>query len=371
MSNDIQKALPLEEQIESKRRSWGAVGVIFHSTEVALQARAAELKQKLAAVPKEPKDLVAAEVTLKEAKQARKAIEEDRKKITERVMGAIKRIMQPEQQVDADIEIYQAAIIAVKKKKQEYDDKQKLKTKELAAVAEKVRLYIANTNAEYLRQQAQLISDSYTAALNGVAGKMPPVPPESIAPYIAKVKARINATNRTMVAPAIAAIANTQQDIDAEIVKHFKPLTAQQYIDGFAADIDLKYADYELAWKNKEQALKINEEEALENSIAIDRQQSADVATAAFQAMSVSVSETTTKPLKKSYAIDLPETLESAKVIITAYMSNTPKCDPELRITKWFSGFGVKQMIQALENLKNDDNNFTFTGLAWKTVDKL
>lgn len=372
MSEEIQKALPVDKAVEDKRKAWGAVGVIFHRTEIALQVRAAELKQKLAAVPKLPKDLATAEVTLKEVKQQRNALEVDRKKITERVLGAVKRIMVPEQEVEQGIKDFEAAIIAVKKKQKEDDDKLKQKQDELKSVAEKVRLHIANTNAEYLRQQAKLIADSYTNALNGIEGKMPAVPPADIKPYVAKIKARINATNRTMQAPTIAAVVNTQEDVDAEITKHFKPTTAQQYIEGFAADVDLKYDDYELAWNNKEQALKINAEEVVENALAIDKQQSADVATAGFQSMAANVSETTTKPLKELYALDMPETLASAKIIITAYMANPAKCDPELgRVTKWFTGFGIKQIMSALEKVKNDDDKFTFTGLVWKTVDKL
>lgn len=368
----LQPALQLEATKEAKRKAWGQVGVIFYSTEIALQLRAGTLKTKLAAMPKEPKDLATAEATLKSVKQDRNTLEEERKKITSRVQDAISRIMIPEKEVDQAIKDFEAAIISVKKKKKEADDKEEHKKIELAAVAEKVRIYIANTNAEWLKYQAKLISDSYVAALNGIEGKMAPVPPENIQAYVAKVKARVNIDNRTMEAPLIAAVINTQEDVDAEIKKHFTPISAQEYVDGFVADIDLKYSDYELAWKDKEQALKINEEEVAENAIAIDKQQSADVATAGFQAMATTtISETTTKTLKEAYALDMPETLESCKKIIHAYMLNAAKCDKELRISKWFTGFGVKQMIAALEKVKNDDNNFNFTGLVWKTVDKL
>lgn len=372
MSQELKKALPVDEAVEAKRKAWGQVGVIFYSTEMALQLRAGALKTKLATIPREPKDLATAEATLKSVKQDRNALEEERKKITSRVQDAITRIMIPEKEVDQAIKDFETAIIAVKKKKKETDDKEENKKKELAAVAEKVRIYIANTNAEWLKYHAKLISDSYVAALNGIEGKMAPVPPENIQAYVAKVKARVNIDNRTMQPPLIAAVINTQEDVDAELKKHFTPMTAQEYVDGFVADMDLKYSDYELAWNDKEQALKMNEEEVAENATAIDKQQSADVATAGFQAMAVTmVSETTTKPLKELYALDMPETLESCKKIIHAYMLNAAKCDAQLRISKWFTGFGVKQMIAALEKIKNDDNNFNFTGLVWKTLDKL
>lgn len=364
--------MQLEAAKEQRRAAWGKVGVLFYSTEMALQARAADLKEKLSVLPQAPKDLVAAEATLKAVKQDLKALEESRKEVTGRVMKAVSRIMEPEKEVQAGIELFEAEIIKVKKIDAAEKLKNEQKQKELNSVAEKVRLYIANTNAEWLRYHAKLISDSYIAALNGIPDKMPAIPPANIATYLAKVKARISIDTRTMPAPTIAAIVNTQADIDAEIAKHFSPTPPQEYVDGFAADLDLKYSDYELAWNNKEQALKINEAEAAENALAIDQQQSADVATAGFQAMAITVSQTTTKPLKEVYVLDLPETLDSAKKIIKAYMTNTAKCDPELtRVTKWFTGFGIKQMMTALEKVKNDDINFEVTGLAWKTQDKL
>lgn len=362
--NQVQTTQQTEQE---KSAVWGRMGVAIWKSELSLQATTQAIIAKLGTAPKEPKDLPAAEERLKIAKQEAAAQSESRLTVTKKLDAVISRMIKPEKDTQAAITEFTQEVIKVKKKKAEDDRLEEQKKEELKQITIKVKSYIANTNAAYLKEQNELLAVSYTHALEKVA-------PEALPAYLQKVKARITVAKRTMPPPVFAPVYNTKEDIEAHIVSVFNPMSAQEYVDGFAADVDFKYSDYELAWNNKEQAAEINKETAAEISLAIDQQQNIDVAVAGFQGMSVGSPNVSvdTKPLKEEYKISMDETLASAKIIISAYMANAQKCDPNLgRVTKWLDGFGVKQMISALEKVKNNDNAFEFTGLKWKTVEKL
>ncbi len=366
-----EQQLSIEQVKEQKRKAWGEAGIKFHSNELALQSEAQALISQLV-LPTKIEEVPRAEEKLKEVKRANLALIEKRKKTTNTLDEVISRFMKPEKSVIAEIEKSEAEIIKVKKADEKVKKDNLLKAEERKQVAEKVRVYIANTNAEYLRQQNQLISDSYIVALNGHEKFPGGIKPENIETYLTAVKRRITLENRTMPPPIIKAIVNTQEDIDAEIAKAFTPPSAQEYVNGFISDLALKYEFYELAWNDKEQALALNKQESEENTVAIQKQESTEIAVASFQGMaSVTTVRADTDPLKKIYKLDLPETFASAKIIMTAFLANTDKCEPKVRSTKWLSGFGVAQMILALEKVKSDDDNFNFTGLVWKQDDKL
>lgn len=354
-----------KELLEKKRTNWGNFAVTIHNTEMQLQVTAQQISATLVA-PTKVEDLPAAERALDAAKKNLKTLIDTRKVITGRFDEVAVRLMLPEKSVDQNISTFATAVINVKKQKEIADRASEQKRIELAQVAEKVRIYIADINAAYLTEQAKLISDSYVYALANID-------PQSLDEYISKIKKRVTVAKRTMQAPSIKAIHNTQTDIDAEIAKVFKPISAQQYVDDFASDVDQKYFDYKLAWNNKTQALDLNTQEEAENATAITQQKqhetvAATVMALAAPALTVGVQ---TKNLKSVYKLVMDETFENANIIITAYLSNAQKCRSKLSISKWLTGFGVKQMMGALEKLKAADEKFDFQGLVWTTEDKL
>jgi len=358
-----QNLLP-EQVIEKKRVAWGNLGVAVHNAEIALQLKQQAII-KLLVAPTKTDQLPAAEETLKLAKKQLEQLEEDRKKVTSKFEGVTKRLMKPEKEVDATIATFATTIINLKKQAEKDEKKLKQINDELNAIAAKVRLYIAEINASYLSEHAKLINDSYVYALEKIH-------PDTKDEYLAKLKARITIAKRTMPPPVYKAVVATQADVDDEIAKVFKPITAQEYIDGFVKDLEAKYSDYKLAWDNKEQALKLNEQEAIDNASAIEQQKQHDTVAANIQALvQTPVVGFTGKRLKEVYKLAMDETFEHANIICTAYLANTQKCREKLQITKWLTGFGVKQMISALEKIKNDDEKFNFDGLIWTTEDKL
>lgn len=363
---ELQVSKLIDKEVEIKRRvAWGEFGVVLYHGEIALQLRAQEINSKLIE-PKTTQQIKEAEQALALVKKEYIALVEERKdKYTARFNSVAKRLMQPEQSIEEAIKANEAALIKAKQTEKEELKTTENKDKELKAIAEHVRLYVADMHAAYLKAQAKLISDAYKYAVDTK------IPVDQIEAYVGKVSARINLANRTTPAPKPAFKYNTQEDIDAEVTKHFKPWAPQQYVDGFAIDIKNKFADWELALKNPEQALKLNDDEEGVTILAIEDNKEKETVSAKLEAIAMPLTEEPAgKSLKQVWKIVEPETIEEAFFIINAFTVNKKACVPELNKVKPVN-LGVKQMISALEGVKNKDAAFEVTGIKFIQVEKL
>jgi hypothetical protein len=76
------------------------------------------------------------------------------------------------------------------------------------------------------------------------------------------------------------------------------------------------------------------------------------------------------KELKKKYEIDMEDNEASALLIITAFVTNFKEAKEGIRV-KSMMALSIAQMGSALAWMKNKDNAFSFTGINFKTVEKL
>lgn len=365
-NEQLQIAKLIDKEIEQKRRAaWSGFGVELYYGEIALQLRAQEIANKLID-PQTIQQIQETETALAIVKKELNDLIEERKtKYTARFISVTKRLMTPENSVEAAIKLNEAALLKAKLEKKEADKTAENKEKELKGIAEHVRVYVADMHAAYLKMQLKLINDAYVHALEKE------IPVAGIQDYIKKVSLRINEASSTTPLPRPVFKYNTQADVDAEITKQFNPWQPQKYIDGFTLDIQAKFADWELALKNKEQAAKINTEEFNATTDAIDDNKEKETVAAKLDAIAMPVAEVSAgKQLKQVYKIAEPQTIEEANIIIAAYLINQKECMPELRKIKAIN-FGVKQMISALENIKNNDENFSVTGITFTQIEKL
>jgi hypothetical protein len=353
-----------EQVVEQKRSAWGKMGIAIYNKELSLQAKSQEIIATLV-LPTEFERIPQAEEILKVAKQNTAAIEEERKTVTTKLNSVIDRLMLAEKAATQKTTEFANGLLQLKKRAKEWEIKEQQKVHELKQIAEKVRLYIADINAALLNEFSKFKSDSYEYALANIK-------PQDLPAYLTKVKARLTVKKYTINPPNMTAQFNTQDVVDAEVLKTFNPKPAAEYIEGFIADIDLKFNDYKLAWDNKEQALQLNKQESQEDAEAIAQQKQQETVAANIQAMASTPSVGYGgKSLNEVFKLAMEETFEHANIIIMAYLTNAEKCRDEIRVTKWLTGFGVKQMISALEKIKNDDNKFDFNGLKWTKEDKL
>jgi small-conductance mechanosensitive channel len=353
---------PLIEQ--KKATAWSTFGVQLYRKEIQLQLLSQQIIAKLV-TPQTPEQIQQAEQALATVKKDRDALIEQRKEKTEHFRNVTNRLMQPEKNIDTEIVKVEAALLKVKQQEKNKEKEKSDKEKELKAIAEQTRVYVADMHASILKALAKLINDAYKHALEIEK------PVTDIPAFIEKVTARVNASTTTTPKPKPAFKFNTQEDVDAEIEKNFSPWQTQQYIDGFKIDIEKKFFDWGNALKNKPLATELNDTEFTETVAAIDENKERETISAKLDNIAEAVTETAVgKPLKEEFTLDEPETIEQAIVIINAFTVNRALCIPEMRKIKP-ANIGVKQMISALEAVKNNDNNFAVTGLVFKKVDKL
>lgn len=369
MSEELQLQVSklIDKELENKKiAAWGGFGKQLYHAEIIFQLRQQKIVEKLVN-PRTAEEIAAAEAALAIVKKERKALVDERIAITtNRFDPVIARLMKPEKDIATAIAANEAAILKAKQSQAEEQKIKANKEKELIQVAEQVRTYIADMHAAYLQAQVKLLKDAYTHALEAKKTL------EELPEYLKKVKARLTVANRTTPPPKIIAKYNTQDIVDTEIKKHFTPWSPQQYIDGFAIDVDAKFTDWDLALKNPEQATELNNNEYAVTLEAIEDQKAKETVTAKLEAIACPIVEgtPTTKALKEVYKLEEPETIAEAMVIINAFTVNQKITIPNLTKIKPIN-LGVKQMIAALEDIKNKDNNFEFTGLNFKLIQKL
>lgn len=359
---EIQKHID-DKVLKARAASWSGFGVELYKKEIQLQLAAQEIIAKLITPTKE--QLKEAEQAVATVKKELEALIDERKVPTERFKKVAQRLMEPEKQVEQAVNKIQEGILKVKQELKADEKAADDKRKELVAIAEQTRVYVADMHASILKALAKLINDAYKHALEV------DMPVTEVPAFIAKVSARVNAGTTTTPLPQPKFKHNTKEDVDAEVAKHFKPWTPEQYIQGFTIDIEKKFFDWELALKNKPQAEKLNTNEYTETVAAIDELKERETMTARLDAIAMPVETAPdVKPLKEVYKLEEPETIEQALEIINAFTINRALCIPEMRKIKPMN-IGIKQMIAALEAVKNADNAFEVTGLLFKKIDKL
>ena len=157
-----------------------------------------------------------------------------------------------------------------------------------------------------------------------------------------------------------------------QVWKKYFPIDVSPYVQSFRDGLAAKLSDYPVAFANKEQALKIQQDEAkaTADALALKQQQSELASKMQQAAQPVSVEPVITKALKKSYEVDMPDSVESILQVMAAFSANIHLCMPKLKVTKWWS-FTPLQAANALGKVKSDNNSFEVTGITFKEVDKL
>lgn len=351
---------------QEKKNNWGNFGVSLYRQEQVLILKAGEIISKIK-LPEKLEDVEAAEKLLKDLKLEEKALQESRKKITSKLDDLTSRLMQPEKRLPSELQKLSNAIIVVKKRHEEDKAKDNAKIKESANIKAKVITYVADMNAALLEGQSKLLFDSYNYALDNVAV-------QDKDEYLAKVKKRVTEANQTIPRPQFVSNILTQAEIEKIIDDTFSVRPASEYVKNYEDELALKFSDFKNAKEDKEQA-KINAQNDRNLEVTgIEDKKKEEVVSAQIIALSDTSSSVITpsdvKELKKVYSLSLEESEANADIILSAYVANMKKVKEQLRIEKWFN-LSIKNIIKALEKLKNDDENFNFTGAIWKEETKL
>lgn len=361
-SNDQQVAI--EGQ---KRKAWGDMGVIIYRQELQLQVSAQASLSKLEVMPAKIEDVPAAEAALKEVKADCVKLTEERKKITSKFDEVTQRLMGPEKSFSTPILEFSNQIIKIKKDHEISEKKKKDKLDEYSRIKQNLLIAVSNIDAEYKRLVNEKVNTAYLFAFENS------VKPEEKADYMDRVCFRISEKHFTPQVPDASKLGvyNTPLEIQTLINEVFvvKP---SDYVALFAVELEKRFEDYDVAFNNKQEALKIAQEELVKkNNEITDNQQNAVVsATLECVSTDIAVEPSGFKALKKSYEVDMPETFENAMKILSAFMANKTKAAEKTTVKKWFS-FNADSAGKALAKLKSEDNSFAPVGITFKEVDKL
>lgn len=354
------------EVIEQKRSAWGQMGVVVYKQELQLQVEA-QATIKSINYPTKIEDIPGAEQKLKELKAAQKTIESKRKEITSRFDDVVKRLMEPEKSFTEPINNLSAKIIEIKK---EYEAEQKRK-QSIIDEASAIRLYYQNESvrvkAELQAKVNSLVSRCYEKALQDDT-----IDPDNVEAYINASKEAIKRHNFSFTIKSRDVIFSDNSTIDLACFNDAMNIDIDSFVNDFKNQIDFKFSDFEISFNNKVAALaESKRQEELKQKEIEDKKRSEELAAKlAATATPVDATLVFTKALKKSYEVDMPETIESVLSIMAAFTANIDKCLPKLKVNKWFA-FTPAQAANVLGKLKSENNAFAPTGITFKEVEKL
>lgn len=353
--------------LEQKRTAWAKMGETVYKTEMQLQAMAqkAVLAVKM---PQNIEEVPNAEASLKELKAQRGFIEKNRKDVTSRFDDLQSRLMKPEKSLDDPIKALSDQIISVKKAHETAERIKREIEEERKSVKERAISFLNQKDFEF----KQMINNAVTKALTFALGEGN-VTPDGLEEYLMFMKGKF--TLVTFMLPPYGDETCRhlkEEEVRAIITENYKN-NPNEYLTLYRDELARKFNDYSVAYQNKQQAVELarKQEEEDRRQLEIQKQNKETAArlesTATVLTPSVSPG---VKALKKSYEIDMPDSVESALAIMAGFTANLDKCLPKLKVTKWFA-FTPAQAGNALAKVKCDDNNFQPSGITFKEVDKL
>lgn len=356
-----------ESIMEMKSQAWGKIGVAVYTTELQLKAMTAKAIADLK-YPEKIADIPNAEEQLKAFGAKEKEVIELRKTVTDPVKQAFERLMIPEKSFDEHKKKFSSCIIQLKTELEKEKQKEAQKNNEIRLLKERVVKHCAELDASIKLFANDLIDKAFVKAITD----------RIIIPEIGKTIEKWSARGieRIMeykfpkfeLSPSFITMEEAQS-----ILKENFTINLIDYANAFDFMIKEKFKDYEVAFHNAKDALKLNAQQKEEAAKAIaDEKLTAEI-TASIQSSATPLNatpEVITKDLKKVFVVDMPETFESAMLILAAFMGNKDKCLKKTTTKKWFA-FNATSAANALEKVKNEDNLFAPTGIIFKETVKL
>lgn len=358
----VAKLVTPEEQ--TKIDAWGKFGSQLYRTEITLQLQAQEIATKL--IDPITSALIAdAEQAYATVKKEYGELQKRRIAVTSKFDPVITRLSSHEKTLLKSLQDNAQAILKAKQVLKEAVKTKEAKEKELKDIEKQVLVYVADMHAAYLAAQLKTLSDAYEYALaNNITI-------EALPEFKAKVCARVNINNRITPPPKPIAQYNTQEAVDAEVLKHFNPWPPIDYVNGFTADVELKFSDWQQALQDKPAAKELNQKEVSTTTAAIDDQLQKQKISAGLNALAVPLVEfEDSKPLKEVWKITEPVTPDEIFAIINAFAVNRNLVQDAVTKIKPLN-FSIKQMIAALIKVKTEDESFECTGIIFTKIDKL
>ncbi len=364
METALQLTQEQSQVIAQKREAWAQMGEAVYRSELQLQIQAQAALADIE-LPTTIEQVPVAEDRLKNIKSSLAAITNNRKAVTSKFDDVTARLMVPEKSFAEPIKMLSDAIIGVKQAYEAESKKKQARFDEIKRCQDHYRNEKIRVEAELAAKVNALVTRCYEHALNK------DVKAADVVAYLNTAKASVTADQFPVQVRTFTPVILTAEECQA-VCQDLAKIDQQQFADLFARDVDAKFSDYAVAIANKEQALQLAAEEEKRKATEIGQQQQQQQVAAKLEsaATSVNVEPVITKVLKKSYEVDMPDTVESILAVMGAFSANIHLCMPKLKVTKWWS-FTPLQAAAALGKVKSDDNQFAPAGITFKVVSKL
>lgn len=361
-------ATAADEVVARKIQAWGQLGAASHQLQERLQMMKEKSLSKIKDLPSDLNKIADYDAALKVVNSEKLQIVNLRKELTSKLEAISTRMMQPEKEFARAIQLYETALISVKKSKQAAELAAKYKTDEIARIREQFSNHISASNAGYETLVTNKIMKCYEHALNTN------IPETDIPATMEKMKAALTIESFTIQQPPVTLVYANQEQVNAiwvELHSKYASLPSA-FLTTYHFGLRDKFEFYGIALKNKEASLEhAKAEQAKELQAIADRAEDEKVAA---KLETIAPMEPTIvaggKALKNVYVLDMPDNEQTAIILMTAMAANWSTAKNKLRVTIW-SNLSIKQMGAALVALKNDDEKFSVSGLVFKKEDKL
>ncbi len=360
-------------EVTKKQNAFASYAVESHNLLSSLQTEAAKVIANLSDLPTKIEQITDAEATLKQSKAKQKEIAASRLAQTSKLDKFFENFMAPEKSITAAVPAYEAAIIKLKNDKATADQLEANKIAELKRLKESFLTHVNNTKAAYESAIADYVATRFAYALKNAKDATTIIVDKADMPlqdYLFKCMGTKKVEDFCINMPPCT---STNYDV-ASI---WKEVTADNaYLDGklmlgkFEGDIKDKFKYFSIALKDKEKALAHNESQANEvKEQAATQAEQMNVAAKLQTTASVLDNGPVVKPLNEKFEIDMPSSEKNAITIMVAFTTNIDKVRGKVK-ADWMK-LSVAQMGAALAAVKNDDNNFSVSGIVFKTIQKL
>lgn len=356
-TNETTPALMINQaELAERQQNWSGFAGHLYCEEIALKAMS---KVSIIQCTRQ-EDIEPTKVSIENAVKVLKDLECRRKQTTSILDDLCDRLREPEKNLKEYIKNSETLFLIQKKIRNEKIQKEQDKEIEIATITAKCKNY----KIEQVAKINSAISNGAIKLLESALKEK--IAPESINGWLKKFT--FKPEKFEFVPPNIKAEHITADELKQLIANH-SWYNVHDFAPKFEQAIALQFSDYAVSFANSENALRLAKQEAEK---AVREIELKTLQSAAMNTLSSTATASATpviSDIKTSYVINMPDTFESATVIIKAFYANSAKCREYLRV-KSFLKLGVDNMIVSLNGVKNSDNNFAPEGVIWGVKEK-
>lgn len=361
MENQITK---LNEIQLAKQKAWGNFGLALSDKEEKLALNALEIGKKISIEPSQG-NINQCVIDLAEAKRLLNALIEERKETTNRLDKVKSRLMDHEKIGGENLAAYEKKIISIKQEIEIKNQKIRAIEEEKIELAQKVKQSYIDFISDCNKLVDELVLETYLEMLNSN------LPIEDFDLAVKTASAFSIPDYKSYFAKQ-----NFKQvhisDVEKALIYTNNKSVLPDFTAEFIEKMNLKKVGYKSELANVEASKALMEKERKEAEKA--RNEANEMAKLAVKIETSEALQAEPKAevklLKKTFVLDMPDSHETALVLFAQFSANINKILPELKVTKWLS-FTPAQIGNVLAKLKSKDNSIEFSGITFKSVDKL